>query len=255
MNSDWPTRTLRLPLRIGRRLRRECLRTFGRQSYGLNQLDVKLAAYVRKRNGFFVEAGANDGVSQNNTLYFERYRGWKGLLIEPIPELARQCQISRPQALVEQCALVAEDAPDATLEMHYLDLMSFVPGARGSVVEDDAHFATAIQYLQPGEHPYVARVPARTLTSVLDTHGIRQIDLLSLDVEGYEAQVLKGLDFTRYRPSYILVEANDAQAVSALLSPMYDHVATLSQDRPMRDELYILREDRAKAVGWRFPIN
>jgi FkbM family methyltransferase len=224
-----------------------------RRSYGLNQLDVKLAEYVRKCKGFFVETGANDGVSQNNTLYFEQYRGWKGLLIEPIPELARRCRINRPQALVEQCALVAEDAPDSTLEMHYLNLMSFVPGALGSVVDDDAHVARAIQHLQPGEHPYVVRVPARTLTSVLDTHGIGQIDLLSLDVEGYEVQVLKGLDFARYRPSYILVEANDAQAVHALLSPMYDHVATLSPEKRSRDELYVLREDRAKA-GWRFPI-
>ena len=38
-----------------------------------------------KRGGFFVEIGANDGELHSNTLFFERVRGWQGLLVEPNP--------------------------------------------------------------------------------------------------------------------------------------------------------------------------
>ena len=66
-----------------------------RRSFGLDKLDVKLEQYVDFDNGFFIEAGANDGIKQSNTLYFEKYRNWRGLLIEPIPELAMKCRKNR----------------------------------------------------------------------------------------------------------------------------------------------------------------
>ena len=99
----------------------------------LTSLDIKLAEQLQYRGGYFVEAGGNDGISQSNTAYFERYLGWKGLLIEPIPDLAARCKANRPQAIVECCALVAKDFPNSVVEMHYCNLMSLVRGARGSL--------------------------------------------------------------------------------------------------------------------------
>ena len=52
---------------------------------GLDQLDRKLEKYVDYDYGYFVELGANDGVTQSNSLYFEKYRKWRGLLVEPSP--------------------------------------------------------------------------------------------------------------------------------------------------------------------------
>jgi hypothetical protein len=40
----------------------------------------------KKRGGFFIEAGAHDGVEASNTLYFEKKMGWTGLLVEPNPD-------------------------------------------------------------------------------------------------------------------------------------------------------------------------
>jgi len=51
--------------------------------YSLNNLDEKLLKYLNFNNGFFIEAGANDGVNQSNTLMYEQKYGWSGLLIEP----------------------------------------------------------------------------------------------------------------------------------------------------------------------------
>ena len=64
----------------------------GEQSFGLNGLDLALLPWLDFRDGFFIEAGANNGVKFSNTLFFERYRNWRGLLIEPIPNLAADCR-------------------------------------------------------------------------------------------------------------------------------------------------------------------
>ena len=45
----------------------------------LNNLDKKMLKYINYRNGFFTECGANDGVNQSNTWYFEKKLDWKDL--------------------------------------------------------------------------------------------------------------------------------------------------------------------------------
>jgi FkbM family methyltransferase len=197
-------------------------------SFALNSLDVKLASYLRMKRGFFIEAGAHDGVTQSNTLYFERYLGWRGLLIEPIPELWEKCRRNRPNAIVEQCALVSCDYPDREINMQYCNLMSLVRGARGSDEADAAHIDWGLTFLEGCAVPYRISVRACNLSNLLDRHNIKNIDLLSLDVEGYEVQALLGLDMKRHRPTYILVEANQPNEVNGVLRPYYHRVACLS---------------------------
>jgi FkbM family methyltransferase len=207
-----------------------------KRSYALNQLDLKLLPYLKRWGGFFVEAGANDGRSQSNTWYLEKYYGWQGILIEPIPALADQCRKNRPGSVVENCALVPFDYAGATVEMRYCNLMSLVKGAMKSEAEDLAHIKAGVE-VQPGVTPYEVQVPARTLTSVLDQHQPRRIDLLSLDVEGYELNVLKGLDLDKYRPSLMLIEARFREEIDQILQPRYKPIAALSH----HDILYQLQ--------------
>ena len=57
---------------------------FRRRNYkAQDDLDIKLKKFLNKRNGFFIEIGANDGVHQSNTFYLEKNKNWYGLLIEP----------------------------------------------------------------------------------------------------------------------------------------------------------------------------
>jgi FkbM family methyltransferase len=196
------------------------------RAFGLNALDLRLAMHVKSSGGFYVEAGANDGVTQSNTLFLARYRGWRGLLVEPVPELARRCRAMRPESLVEQAALVAPDHGAPTATVRYANLMSVVAGARGGEAEDRAHVArgAALQ----GVESYELEAPARTLDALLDAHGITRVDLLCLDLEGYEPQALRGIDLGRRRPGWILVEAWDRGAIEAQLAPWYDAVGELS---------------------------
>jgi FkbM family methyltransferase len=208
---------------------------FKEQSFSLDELDRKLKPYLDFKNGFFIEAGANDGVTYSNTLYYERYRNWNGLLIEPIPELAKLCKANRPRCIVENCALVSSDYSEREVSMYCCRMMSLVKGAMKSTEADLEHVRKGREV--QGVQSYEVKVPARTLTSILEQHGIGKIDFLSLDVEGYELNALKGLDFGRYRPRFMLIEARFREEIDAFLRPNYEPVTTLSH----HDVLYCER--------------
>ena len=59
---------------------------------GLHGLDQRLQKYLNYKNGFYVELGANNGVLQSNTLFFEKFKGWTGVLVEPVLHNFFECK-------------------------------------------------------------------------------------------------------------------------------------------------------------------
>ncbi len=212
------------------RYHRRLYELFGSDRYSrpaLNGIDHKLGKYLSYHEGFFVEAGANDGFTQSNTYYLERFWKWKGILVEPVPELYEKCVRERPGSLVINCALVASDYGKPDVTMTYANLMSLVRGARQTREADDAHVRRALE-VQPDVEAYELTVPARSLTSILDEARVEVIDFLSLDVEGYELEVLKGLDLARYCPKYMLIETSSRKELDAFLAEDYEVVEVFS---------------------------
>ncbi|GAB4412985.1 MAG: hypothetical protein Kow00106_07780 [Anaerolineae bacterium] len=228
-------------------LRRKVFERLGSDRYSwlaLNALDRKLLPYLSYRGGFFVELGANDGLSQSNTYYYERWLGWRGILIEAVPELYRRAVRARPKARVFNCACVSFTYPHPDIAIAYAGLMSVVKNSWADPDQESKHVAIGRQ-LERINGPHEIRVPARTLTSILDECQVSRIDLLSLDVEGYEPEVLAGLDLERYRPRYMLIEVRDPEGVEALILPHYERVEQMSE----LDMLYRLREDTSAGVS------
>lgn len=193
--------------RLGKRMKALGQRARRSTHPGLDGLDLKIAEYVDFEGGFYVEAGANDGYAQSNTFHLERQRGWSGVLVEAIPELADKCARRRPRSSVVNCALVADDFTEKTIPVRYAGLMSLVDGAQGDADAERRHVLDGLA-VQGLTQTYTVEVVARTLTSVLVEHSAPPvIDLLSLDVEGYELNVLRGLDFARFRPRIMVIEA------------------------------------------------
>ena len=62
---------------------------------GRELVDKKLSNYLNKKNGFYIELGANDGISESNTYFLENYKDWKGILIEPIIHNYLLCKKNR----------------------------------------------------------------------------------------------------------------------------------------------------------------
>lgn len=220
-----------------KRARRHAFERLGSDRYShpaYDDLDRKLAAYVPERGGTFVEAGAYDGYWGSNTYWFERFRGWSGVLIEPVPELADRARRDRPRSQVFQCALVPPGYSGNRVALRYGGAMSVVAGAWNGDEEEHARAGA----LMEGLETFLLKVPARLLSDVLDEASITHIDLLTLDVEGFEAAVLRGLDLSRHTPRFLLVEMlrenRDRKAIEATLGASYQHEALLSS----RDHLY-----------------
>jgi FkbM family methyltransferase len=229
-------------IRASRGLRRRIYELFGNPKYSkpsLNDLDNKLVKYLNFRGGFFIEVGANDGYSQSNTYYLEKILGWQGVLIEAIPELYKMCRRQRRKAHVYDCALVAKDYGEPTIQIHFANLMSVIEGSQKNSVAQAKHIADGLRVQNLAES-YNVRVPARTLESILDElPQPLKIDFFSLDVEGYELSVLKGINLEKYGPKYILVEATFFDEVNSFLADRYELLEKMSD----HDYLYRLKEN------------
>lgn len=201
-------------------------------------ISEKLSRYLNFRRGFFIEVGAADGYNQSNTFYLEKRLQWKGLLIEAIPELFERCKKNRRNSYIYNCALVAKDYPHPSIELHYAGLMSVVNGALRSKNTEEKQISDGLK-AQNIVNTYSINVPARTLESVLQKiHNLPKIDFFSLDVEGYELEVLKGLNIDKYAPRYILVEARFFEEVNAFLDKKYKLIEQLTS----HDYLYKIKE-------------
>lgn len=187
--------------------------------HSLFQIDEKLSHILDYDNGFFVELGANDGVTQSNSLFFERERNWRGVLIEPAMNKYLECVKNRdPDNHFVCAACVPFDFTEECVWLEYYDLMTYTADLEKDIPDLDKHTETALQFMNDGEKPL--RFPARatTMNAILsEAKAPVKIDLLSLDVEGAELSVLDGIDHKHYRFRYIAIECRDIERLSAYL--------------------------------------
>lgn len=149
-----------------------------------------LKYYSNKKNGFFVEIGANDGITLSNTYALESY-DWKGILVECLPTAYKKLVINRPNVICVEYAAYSESG----LELKFTcnDLLS---GITNKIDKYDAQ----------GEY---ITVKTKTLTDILDdAKAPTFIEYISIDTEGSELEVLKGIDFDKYMFGYISIEHN-----------------------------------------------
>jgi len=158
-----------------------------------------ILAYVFKNQetGFYVDVGANDPDKSSVTKYFY-LAGWRGINIEPIPELVEKLNTSRPADTNKGVAI--SDRPG---ELTFYKGLGTASGLSTLSPEIAAsHRAKGFEFT-------TIKIPVTTLTAVLDEHAKDkpEITFLNVDVEGFEKQVLSSIDFTRYHPRVIMAEA------------------------------------------------
>jgi len=169
----------------------------------------ELLNFIDRENGFFVEVGANDGYFQDPTYYYEKIKKWKGIMVEPLP-LFEKCKNNRKRATVFNYACVPIGFDSKTVTLIDNNAMSFVKNGISNQ-EEWIEKGEAVAFRKHRE----VTVEAKTLTEIIDqyfkSNEKREIDLLCIDVEGFELQVLQGLDLKKYSPQYILVECHSEQ--------------------------------------------
>jgi len=134
-------------------------------------------------NHFYMEIGANDGVRESNTRFFDLCLGWQGLLVEPNPKNFQHVERLRPNA-------------------HHLGV---APSCNSSdvVMFGDHYFTNA----QTNEEGGTIEVHCGPLWFYLEQIGISHIDFWSLDVEGAEIDILKTVDFEKVQIDVIISES------------------------------------------------
>jgi len=191
------------------------------------RIEIKILPYLKDiDNGFFVEAGALNGLFMSNTKLLEDL-GWEGLLVEPSKKAVKECEKNR-KAIVERYALVSNEYKEPYITGDFLFDGEDGVGAWSSINRQAYLIRTG-----NAVHGMITQVPAITLDKLLLTHNRRKVDFLSLDVEGYEFEVLKGIDFDTTDITYILIEINTRdytkESMDAFLkSKGYSEVCCLS---------------------------
>jgi len=175
--------------------------------YSLHGEDFVLDQMLQGQStGFFVEVGCIDGLRFSNTLTFEE-RGWRGICIEAHADYIEPLRRNRSRSIVLHCAAGEADEPSVT----------FYGNARGSLSSLDKgrenDFRAHGKYFQGFVEQKVQKCRLDTL---FDRCGVTTIDILSLDIEGYEVQAIHGLDLERYRPRIMVIEV-DSKAQEAQL--------------------------------------
>lgn len=167
-------------------------------------VDEVLRQYFPDYNykGIFFDIGAYEPINISNSYHFEM-NGWDVYCFEANTLLIDQLKSKRKN--VYNYAIYNENKEEVTFNV--------VKGSWGgsemagiSAIELDkdylTRFSNGIKYIQQ------IKVQQKTLDCVLETEiqNVNEIDILSIDVEGGELNVLKGLDLVKYRPKVVLLE-------------------------------------------------
>ena len=146
------------------------------------------------KNGFFVDVGSHDGISINNTLYFEKNNGWTGINIEPLGSVYKKLVANRPNCINLEYAVCNNDGiAEFRCNTGYDEMLS---GLNDCYDRRHVHRINSEQKQYGGESRIV-KVNTRRLASIFAEHDIRHVNYLSIDVEGAEFEVIKSIDFDK----------------------------------------------------------
>lgn len=169
--------------------------------YGQDKFVADLLGY--KRGGTFVEFGALDGLLHSNSLYFERELGWQGLLIEANPT-AFDAMIQSGR----KCDMLNAAIYDLGGSVEFEKIDGNLYGWSGIREDIEPDHWQRIWRDTAAEQRSNIRVQAVPLETVLLSFGVRDIDYMSIDVEGAELKILSVFPFEKFNIDVLGVEDN-----------------------------------------------
>ncbi len=168
-------------------------------SYAQNREDLYLRAlFGEDYKGFYIDVGANHPIHHSVTKLLYR-AGWHGINIDPNAGLMAMMAYDRPLDINLHCGV--SDKPGKLTFRQYRNagLSTFSTQLQHEYSKQSSEFTDVHQDIE---------VPVRTLADICNEHKVKQIDVLKVDVEGFEQQVLAGNDWKRFRPKVICIESN-----------------------------------------------
>ncbi len=169
--------------------------------------DAFLHDYFADRKGVYIDIGGNHPFRLSNTFLLYR-RGWSGLVVEPIQRLCKKHKRFRPRDIQVNAAVGSTKG-----ELHFFEM---VPSVLSTCDLDEA------ERLISSRRAKLFCESAVPVTTVAELHrdflGGKQVSMLSVDTEGHDLDVLRGVDWNTMHPEVIICEANEKESESKVES-------------------------------------
>tara|TARA_R100000808_G_C2114699_1_gene127721 strand:- start:219 stop:884 length:666 start_codon:yes stop_codon:yes gene_type:complete len=168
--------------------------------------DFILEYFKNAHKGFFIDVGAHDGITWNNSLALSEVYKWNGICIEAHPKVFEILVNNRSEK--DTCLNIGSDSKDGLLT--FLEINGYSEMLSGFVKHYDPKHEYRIkrEISQYGGSCKEIEVTTEKLETTLRKHGVDTVHYLSIDVEGAELHVLKGLNLRLNRPQLISIEDN-----------------------------------------------
>lgn len=174
---------------------------------------------VRVERGCVVDIGAFRPIIYSNSFAFYQ-RGWHGINIDPTPGFKRVFDRIRPQDTNLELGVASQEGA-ATFYLFG------TPCVWNTLDLEAAAYATRVTGVTPQE----ISVRTSRLDTILEEHLKGQaLELLLIDAEGYDLEILRSTDFSRYRPRVILIEVMDASTDALAENPVVRHLKEFEYD-------------------------
>ena len=190
--------------------------------------------FNKKRDGFFIEAGAIDGIKGSCTYALESELGWKGILVEPDPVIFPKLVRNRPKSQCFDCCLYDENKE--------IDYVQFEIDGWSGISE---HWPLT-RKVRPETHKHnILKKKAITLEKLLKNNNApKNIDYLALDVEKSEEKILKNFPFHEFTFKALSIEA-PTKFLQALLREK-GYIQVENPFCPVFHESYFIYKDYIK---------
>ena len=184
--------------------------------------------FKSKRNGVFVDIGANDGITFSNTYFFEKELDWKGLCIEPLEETFKKLQFARKCMLVNGCAASFNGTEIFFDVKGYGEMLS---GLKSKY--DPRHLKRLYKDVEEhGGSFNEIQMQCYEVNELLKKHKLFYIDFMSIDTEGGELEILKAIDFKAFNIKALTIENpfKYKELEKFMISKNFEKVKTLDVD-------------------------
>jgi FkbM family methyltransferase len=183
------------------------------QSYSQLGQDLEvLKLFNYKKQGYFVEIGANDGIQLSNTYLLETKYDWTGICVEPMPNAYEKLIVNRPRS--QHCNRAIFSDSDTIVKFDIANVYDLLSGISNCI---DCHINTV------NENKTQIDVLTLTFNDLLEKYNAPlYIDYLSLDTEGSELEILKSVDLTKYTFGLIDVEHNYVEPRRTLIRELLE---------------------------------
>lgn len=166
-----------------------------------------------KKNGYFIEFGATNGISLSNTYVLEKYFGWNGILSEPARTWHADLLKNRNVNIDMRCIWSSSGESIEFREVKKSPQISTI----NAFTNDDMH-------AEKRHNSVTYTVETISLSDLLKHYDApREIDFLSIDTEGTEFEILKNFHFDKYKFRVITVEHNHTKNQQKLRSLLTDN--------------------------------